>query len=625
MGGFAYDSAVSKPDPAAEAVRNLSQQFEVLSTLGRGAMGAVFLAHDRASGEEVALKVVLDEEVGKRAQRFVREGEIARSLDHPGIVKVVSSGVVAGTPYLAYEVVRGARPLVEAFEGLDLTGRVRLVRDAARALGYAHQRGVLHRDVKPDNLLVDAAGQVRVTDFGLAAVEGAERLTKTGDLVGTPQYMAPEQVSGSHREAVGPYTDVWALGVILYQALTDELPFATTNFIELLGAIKNQAVTPPREHAPEVPRALEAVCLRALRREPGARYADGDALADDLERYLGGGKVTAATPTPRDLWVLGGVAAGLFVSAAVLMAVLLDGMVDRSPAPSTAHAKTQGSKSPSQPPAKRTAAPTGPEAPARDPQVTRAIREGDRLLEQGKFELAIKRFERAYRGDPDPTLRGRLAEAYSQRARRSIKRQGLSAAVADLDHALRLDRGRASDRYLLGHVLFLLGRMRRSIQEFDRYLTLRPDDASAYELRGSAKMHSRRPGAARDFKKALSLLERDLPAHKRVRTLLAGLQGEVLGDAEPATARGYCVRGNVRFRQRDYKGAIKDYEAALRFKDGRRGIYFANIGNARMKLEDYAGAVLAYQKALNAMPAGHVQRPQVERLLARARRQAKVE
>jgi eukaryotic-like serine/threonine-protein kinase len=263
--------------------------------LGRGGMGVVYAACEPISGRRVALKVVLTagvpgETAERRVARLRREGELAAELDHPGIVRVLSAGEAEGRPYLAYELVEGARPLDDVLAELPLRRRVELLSSVAAAVGHAHERGVIHRDLKPENLLLDGAGRVRVTDFGLARSADLERLTLTGAVVGTPHYMAPEQLDPNVE--VGPPADVWALGVILYLALTGELPFQGNNAVELAGRIATSNPSSVRSLAPEVPRDLERICLRALRRSPAKRYPDAAALAHDLERWLAGRTVS---------------------------------------------------------------------------------------------------------------------------------------------------------------------------------------------------------------------------------------------------------------------------------------------------------------------------------------------
>lgn len=264
-------------------------RFEIRGRLGEGAAGSVHRAFDPELGREVALKLLhrVDE---LKAKRFEREAEVTASLSHPGILKVHTFGVLDGVPYLVCELVEGARTfeqVVDALSPEDLDGRVELLRQAAIAIGHAHAQGVVHRDLKPSNLLIDGEGRLRVADFGVATGQDLERLTLTGVWVGTPLYMAPEQLY-CERERIGPHTDVWALGAMLYEALTGELPFDAATPMELLTAARGR-VRSPRSLRSELPLALEQICLRALESDASARYATGGELARALEGYLSAG------------------------------------------------------------------------------------------------------------------------------------------------------------------------------------------------------------------------------------------------------------------------------------------------------------------------------------------------
>ncbi|MCO5165635.1 MAG: bifunctional serine/threonine-protein kinase/formylglycine-generating enzyme family protein [Planctomycetes bacterium] len=312
------------PDPAA--------RFRIVAELGRGAVGAVYRAVEEESGREVALKVLLERPDPTRLARFAREGEVTAALDHPGIVRVHASGVLGGRPFLAYELVPGGETLAEGLPKLDRSLRLRLLRDAAAAVGHAHARGVVHRDLKPANVLVDrSSGDVpraRVADFGMARLTGdsQDRLTRTGAIVGTPQYMAPEQAAGTRD--VGPPADVWALGVMLYEALVDRLPFDGDTLQQLLVRICAADPTPPRTLDPALATDLEAVVLRALEGDPARRYPDAGALAADLDAFLRGEPVSARRSLAarlrrrRGLFLGGAALAGslALVTGAVLLA-----------------------------------------------------------------------------------------------------------------------------------------------------------------------------------------------------------------------------------------------------------------------------------------------------------------
>lgn len=295
------------------------ERLQVISELGEGATGTVYRVRDRATGGMFALKV-LRSASPRAVLRFQREATLTASLRHPNVVSVHNTGVFEGRCFIAYELIEGARGLGVAFHGEALRRRIELLRDAARGLGHAHAHGIVHRDVKPDNVLVGEDGRARVTDFGLALTEDAERLTRTGAMVGTPYYMAPEQADG-HLGSPVPATDVWALGVILYEALTDERPFDGESLMELVAQIAAAAPTPPSRIRP-VPRSLEDLCLKALQSNAAARPPDGEAFARALEDWLAHG---GSTRVPRRTLLAG--LTGLTVVSALALAVCV------SPAP----------------------------------------------------------------------------------------------------------------------------------------------------------------------------------------------------------------------------------------------------------------------------------------------------
>ena len=308
--------------------RVLDGRYELLSLLGRGGMGDVWKARDLGAGREVALKLLRTDQRDRDAlARFAREGEASAALVHPGIVRVHAAGVAAERAYLVYELVEGARTLGDVLPQADLRRRVELLRDAARGLAHAHAQGVVHRDVKPENVLIDPQGRVRVADFGLALLPGRERLTHSGTLMGTPSFMAPEQAAGE-RERISPASDVWSLGVMLYEALTDALPYRGETLIAIVARLTSgRPPRPPRELNPAAPAELEAVCLRALAHDPAQRHPHAGALADDLQAWLEGRPVASTAPPPpprsrRPLWVVGAL---LLLPASLLLPGWLSG------------------------------------------------------------------------------------------------------------------------------------------------------------------------------------------------------------------------------------------------------------------------------------------------------------
>jgi eukaryotic-like serine/threonine-protein kinase len=282
-----------RPDPAAaQAPAPQVPGYEVLAELGRGGMGVVYLARQARPARLVALKVILaaTHADAERRARFLAEADAIARLRHPHIVQVYQVGQHGGVPFLALEFVGGGT-LAQRLAGGPLPPRqaAQLLEALARAVQHAHRHGVVHRDLKPANVLLTEEGQPKVADFGLARQPGPA-LTATGAVLGTPSYMAPEQAAG---EAVGPAADVYALGAVLYEALTGRPPFRAASALETLGQVRTQEPVAPSQLQPATPRDLNTLCLKCLEKEPGRRYPSAGELADDLRRFLQGEPVRA--------------------------------------------------------------------------------------------------------------------------------------------------------------------------------------------------------------------------------------------------------------------------------------------------------------------------------------------
>jgi serine/threonine-protein kinase len=270
--------------------------YELLEEIGRGGMGVVFKAHQRSLNRTVALKMVLRGELASDAElaRFRAEAESAARLEHPNIVTVHEVGDSDGRAYFSMKYVEG-KTLASLLANGPLPPReaARSVAIIARAVQHAHEHGVLHRDLKPSNVLIDGQGQLYVTDFGLAKrVEGGASLTRTGAIVGTPSYMAPEQAAGG-RGAIGPASDVYSLGAILYELLTGRPPFQGASPVDTIMLVLDQEPVPPRRLNPKVERELDIICLKCLEKASDLRYASAAELAADLEAFLQGEPISA--------------------------------------------------------------------------------------------------------------------------------------------------------------------------------------------------------------------------------------------------------------------------------------------------------------------------------------------
>jgi hypothetical protein len=300
--------------------------YRLLKKLGQGAMGVVFLVEHVETGARYALKTLSYQADEGLRERFLREGQAQARVDaHPNVVGVRSAGEAGGYLYLVMDLAsggdlderlrRGPLPPLEAAE---------LVAALARGLAHAHAQGVLHRDLKPANVLFDDAGRPMLVDFGLARVAGeTSSLTRTGDLLGTPVYMAPEQARGI-REEVDQRSDVYGLGAILYQCLTGRQPFTGSSTLDVLTRVMSDDPQPPRSIVPSVSRELEAVCLRALAKSPTDRQQSAQELADELRRLLEGGAPLqggSASVRTVGLPIAGGVLLGLLGAGAAVYAV----------------------------------------------------------------------------------------------------------------------------------------------------------------------------------------------------------------------------------------------------------------------------------------------------------------
>jgi tetratricopeptide (TPR) repeat protein len=308
--------------------------YDVLEVLGRGGMGVVYRARQQALNRTVALKMILDgaHAGARQANRFRSEAAVFARLQHPNIVQIHEIGEHDGRPFLALEYVQGGT-LDRALAGtpLPVDRAARLVETLARAVQHAHERGVVHRDLKPANVLLTAEGEPKITDFGLAKLlAGDSRQTESGTLVGTPSYMAPEQVDGPPA-VIGPATDTYALGAIFYELLTGRPPFRAESPMATMLQVRGCDVVPPRQLRPGLPRDLETICLKSLEKEPRHRYPTAAALAEDLGRYLDGRPIVAR-PVPAWervwLWALRQktLASGIMLGVVAIAALMAGGI-----------------------------------------------------------------------------------------------------------------------------------------------------------------------------------------------------------------------------------------------------------------------------------------------------------
>ena len=304
-GALQIDTTSHEPDD--EEVPDHIGEFSIVRVLGEGGMGVVYEAIQQSPSRRVALKVIRQRSMhAKIRKRFTSEADILGKLNHPGIATIYESGIAKdgnrSIPYVAMELVIG-ESITEycASRSIKIDDRIALIRDLCRAVGHAHDAGIVHRDLKPSNILVDRVGKIKVLDFGIAidmGIEDRTQMTQSGQLLGTLQYMAPEQV-GQHAHATSKQTDVYAIGLICYELLVGKNPLAEhqSSMYELVRAIRDQ----DHDSLGSLDRSLrgdiETIVTKALSREINRRYSDAGAMADDLDRYLTHNPIQARKPS----------------------------------------------------------------------------------------------------------------------------------------------------------------------------------------------------------------------------------------------------------------------------------------------------------------------------------------
>jgi tetratricopeptide (TPR) repeat protein len=579
--------------------------------LGRGGMGMVFRAVDGRSGGEVALKVLTttDEQARKR---LVREAKALERLAHPNVVKILDAGEERGRPWIAVELVPGGslEARLERLGPLPPAAAAQAALGVARALAHAHAQGVLHRDVKPGNVLLAANGEVKLGDFGLAGFHadlGLSRLTRSGALAGSPGWWAPEQATGD-QERIGPATDVYGLGATLYAALTGRPPIEAASVQELFVATVEVEPAPPGVDA-----TLDAVALRCLAKDPGDRYPAAGDVAAELERWLEGG--ARATPVRRGKALLARLG-GAALLAAGLLAALVAARGRASPPAAPA--------APAAAPAAPAAAPAAPAAPDRRGEAEALRRQALPLLGDGENAAAIALLDSAVALDPrsalaladralallrsGETARGgadaeaalaldpHLPMAWSRRGKARMLAGDLPGALADACMAAALDPRSARLRTDRGTALVLLGASAEGLDDLDAAVALDPELAMAWEQRGVTRANrGDLRGGLRDLDRAVELA--------------------------PRAASVRAARGAVRAKEQDLAGAREDLDRAIAL-DPRHVEALVNRGGLRSGAGDLVGALEDFDRAVALAPG--LARPLVERSLAlsRARRHA---
>lgn len=461
-------------------------RYEIVGKAGEGGMGVVYKARHPELNRIVALKVMI---AGEHAaedtiDRFQREARAAAALQHPNIAAVFDVGREHPLYYIVMEFVDGRSLDDLIFDpGLKPEEAARMARDLARALQYAHERNIVHRDIKPGNVLVDGHGTAKLVDFGLAkSMVDDKTLTKTGEIIGTACYMPPEQASGSMR-SVDARSDIYSLGAVLYQMLTGRAPFSGDSLLAIVKQLESADPPPPSSLNPSIPRDLETICAKAMAKEKARRYATAGEFANDLQNFLDGAPIQArpssiayrATKWARRHPALFTGLAIASVAAAIIGALAwrtykLEGV---GPAPAgglAAVARAGGEEEPS------------------------GTAEARQLCETARYEIEEKAAK--YRAED-----------------RKERRQVLERAARNLDEAIRLYPRYADAYYLRGIARQLLAQTTAAAADFDRAIALNARHADAYYARIHIRIRALRDRKMRArFPSEKELLRADLAA-----------------------------------------------------------------------------------------------------------------
>ncbi|MEZ6189513.1 MAG: tetratricopeptide repeat protein [Planctomycetota bacterium] len=520
--------------------------YRVLAPIARGGGGQVLRVADPRGGPDLALKLLAAPPGERTLRRFETEAAALARIAHPGVVAIRDRGELGGCPYLVMELVEGPSLQERLAQGGALPWRAAaaLALELAEALVECHAQGVLHRDLKPDNVVLDPRGRARLVDFGLALDLDAAgtRLTRSGTFMGTPGYWAPEQAAGQVN-ACGPATDVYGLGAVLYAALTSFPPLQAGSLTEAIAQTLGRAPEPPRRLVPDVPEALERLCLRCLEKDPAARPASMQAVVQALRAVLR----APATGGRAPLLALGGVAASALVAGALWVALRPDAAPEVVPPPAPSP-------------------PSPPPAPAPEPIAA--------LLEQEAYPEALERLDRALDADPEDV------EARVQRG--FVRRQldDFEGALADVNQVLAAHPDHAEALYHRGATRRKLDAP-RALEDLNRALALDPSLAGAYYHRGVLYREQRDyPRALRDLDEALRL--------------------------EPDARHALYHRARVQEKLGNREAAVHDLDRALgeerldRESLCLRGILLAELGRLDEGLVDLQRAVDLYPEDADA-------------------------
>ncbi len=631
--------------------------YQIREELGRGGAGVVYRAHDPRLRRDVAIKMLLAVDASPtQLKRFDREARALARLRHPNIVAVhETSHDPDGRPYIVMDHVDGVDLADRLADGGPLAPHeaVELARKLALGIAAAHDLGILHRDIKPDNVLLTATGEPRLTDFGLAkdlASSGSGLISICGRFVGTPGFWSPEQARGDH-ESMGPPTDVYGLGATLFAMLTGRAVFEAARMAEAIVAALSRPAKPPSSLRDGIPGALDEIVLRCLEKEPADRYADGRALAEVLARFLRGDEIGRASPARRSATAgapataqplpdrVGGepttrrssgsgvsvrAAVGLGVGAAALGAALASAVT------TVALTRPHPTASPVAAPGEVDRAGYLEEMLARSSadhaKLERDLEEAEARIrtllaarspppnEAARTREPSAAGARGGEGPPDPTdepesVPSEAAEIESDLADRVIALldgDDLAGAIATCDAALEADPGNATALRLRGLAKSRSGDLAGAITDLERAIEVDPTSSRAWSNLGSVRqLTGDFARAITECDRALALDPNDWTAYV-ARGAVKANSGDYAGSIvdsdiaisrEPSCAPAWANRALAKTNLGDLEGAITDYGGLIRLQPSNAEAW-GNRGMLRAKRGDLEGAIVDFEEAI---------------------------
>jgi tetratricopeptide (TPR) repeat protein len=577
--------------------------YEIICKLGQGGMGIVYQARQCSLQRLIALKMILAE-VGSNAQacvRFRTEAEAVARLQHPNIVQIYEIGEHAGRPFVSLEYIDGGSLSVHV-AGVAQPEReaARLMETLARAVHYMHQRGILHRDLKPNNILVTANGTPKIADFGLAKIQGVDVGVSQSEMtIGTPSYMAPEQAGGNSKNLTLA-ADVYSLGAILYELLTGRAPFRGATPLDTLEQVRNQEPILPRRLRRCISIDLQTICLKCLQKEPRQRYASAGDLADDLHYYLERRPIKAR---PLPAWRRLGkfarrhpAAIGWTLAALALLCLLPMAWSNFNVAGRVGYSR-----------AEEEADLQGTFDLNADARYILLLTRGTVHFNQKELEQAAADFRRAIALAPErPNAYMNLAHVYLAQDRIAEAAQEVDRAMA-----LRLPPEVVAGYYLERARKFLQGKQyEQSLRESGAAARLYPRQPLSYEMRGRALLalgrYEEAEKAFDQYLRAGGNENSDIFRGRGMARMRLGKYREAVEDYTKAAERSpdadiYQHRGWAYFFSDAWKLALSDFSRAIELDPDMRDAYVGR-GLTRVSLDDYRGGIADAAEGLDRKP-----------------------